>query len=75
MFLETSKGVPTNWAGTPDEHYLELPNPFAKPLFAAIPDENERQIEVQWLPPLVNSEDGSTLTPGPMVEEIATRLM
>jgi len=37
MFLETRKGVPTNWAGTPDAHYLELPNPFAKPLFAAIP--------------------------------------
>jgi hypothetical protein len=37
IFLETRKGVPTNWAGTPDAHYLELPNPFAKPLFAAIP--------------------------------------
>jgi len=37
MFVETRKGVPTNWAGTPDAHHLELPKPFAKPLFAAIP--------------------------------------
>jgi hypothetical protein len=35
--LETRKGVPTNWAGTPDAHYLERPKAFAKPLFATIP--------------------------------------
>jgi hypothetical protein len=29
--LETRKGVPTNWAGTPDSEYLERPCPFAKP--------------------------------------------
>jgi hypothetical protein len=34
--LETRKGVPTNWAGTPDTHHLELPKPVAKPLFARI---------------------------------------
>jgi hypothetical protein len=36
-FLETRKGVPTNWAGTPDVAHLELPTGFAKPLFATIP--------------------------------------
>jgi hypothetical protein len=36
-FLETRKGVPTNWAGTPDAAHLELPASFAKPLFATIP--------------------------------------
>jgi hypothetical protein len=36
-FLETRKGVPTNWAGTPDTRHLELPGLLAKPLFATIP--------------------------------------
>jgi hypothetical protein len=36
-FLETRKGVPTNWAGTPDLHHLELPTAFAKSLFTRIP--------------------------------------
>jgi hypothetical protein len=37
MFVETRKGVPTNWAGTPDAYYLELPKPFAKPLSRQFP--------------------------------------
>jgi len=41
LFLETRKGVPTNWAGTPDAHHLERPKGFAKPLFAQIHRENE----------------------------------
>jgi hypothetical protein len=51
--LETRKGVPTNWAGTPDAHHLELPKPVAKPLFAGIPAncrnprEKERQTAAQ----------------------------
>jgi hypothetical protein len=32
-FLETSKGVPTNRAGTPDGAHLELPIAFAKGFF------------------------------------------
>jgi hypothetical protein len=37
-FVETSKGVPTNRAGTPDPlYYLEPPAPFAKGFFAKIP--------------------------------------
>ena len=69
MVLETRKGVPTNRAGTPDALHLELPTSFAKSLFAKILRENgARQNQL-------NSEDGSTFTPGPMVEEIATRLM
>jgi hypothetical protein len=36
LILETRKGVPTNWAGTPDAHHLERPIGFAKPLFAQI---------------------------------------
>jgi hypothetical protein len=37
MFAETRKGVPTNWAGTPDAHHLELPRPFAKPFSRQFP--------------------------------------
>jgi hypothetical protein len=36
-FVETSKGVPTNRAGTPDRLHLERPAAFAKALFAKIP--------------------------------------
>jgi hypothetical protein len=39
MVLETSKGVPTNRAGTPDALHLELPAPFAKGFFTKIPGE------------------------------------
>jgi len=35
-FAETRKGVPTNWAGTPDGCYLDLPVRFAKRHFARI---------------------------------------
>jgi hypothetical protein len=37
VFVETSKGVPTNRAGTPDGAHLELLNPFAKPFFMGNP--------------------------------------
>jgi hypothetical protein len=40
LILETRKGVPTNWAGTPDEPHLERLMGFAKPLFAQIHREN-----------------------------------
>jgi len=36
-FAETSKGVPTNRAGTPDTLYLERLGTFAKAFFAGIP--------------------------------------
>jgi hypothetical protein len=42
VFIETRKGVPTSWAGTPDAHDLELNGPFAKPLFAKIPAKKAR---------------------------------
>jgi hypothetical protein len=68
-FVETSKGVPTNRAGTPDALYLEPPAPFAKSFFSEIP---AKMPKAQGQ---LNSVEGSTLTPGPMVEEIATRLI
>jgi hypothetical protein len=37
MFLETRKGVPTSWAGTPDAHDLDLYTPFAKSLSRKTP--------------------------------------
>jgi hypothetical protein len=73
--LETRKGVPTNWAGTPDRPYLERPRPFAKPFSPEIPAKKASKTSLQCPPPTAKSEDGSTLTPGPMVEEIATRLI
>jgi hypothetical protein len=36
MFVETSKGVPTNRAGTPDGAHLEGLAAFAKAFFARI---------------------------------------
>jgi hypothetical protein len=36
-FVETRKGAPTNWVGTPDALHLEPRVPFAKPFFAEIP--------------------------------------
>ena len=50
-----------------------LPSPFAKalrPFFGAIPG-----AEPQVPPALLTSEAGSIFTPGPMVEEMAIRLM
>jgi hypothetical protein len=40
LILETRKGVPTNWAGTPDAHHLEPLKGFAKPHFVQIHREN-----------------------------------
>jgi hypothetical protein len=67
--VETSKGVPTNRAGTPDAPHLELPTAFAKGFFAKI------TAKMPQAKGQLNSVDGSTLTPGPIVEEIATRLI
>jgi hypothetical protein len=39
-FVETRKGVPTNWAGTPDASHLEHPTGFAKPFCHENPREN-----------------------------------
>jgi hypothetical protein len=61
--------VPTNRAGTPDTLHLERPAAFAKGFFR----ENSRENALAQ--GQLNSDEGSTLTPGPMVEEIATRLM
>jgi hypothetical protein len=36
-FVETRKGAPTNWVGTPDALHLEPQTPFAKSFFAIIP--------------------------------------
>jgi hypothetical protein len=44
--LETRKGVPTNWAGTPDAYYLERPKAFAKPLFATIPAKKDNKTRI-----------------------------
>jgi hypothetical protein len=49
---------------------MALPSPFSRKS-----REKVRQNQVYWPLPAANSEDGSTLTPGPMVEEIATLLM
>jgi hypothetical protein len=73
-FVETRKGAPTNWVGTPDALHLEPQTPFAKSFFAIIPAKKSEN-GVQLPLPLENSDDGSTLTPGPMVDDIATRLM
>ena len=73
-FVETRKGAPTNWVGTPDALHLERQTPFAKSFFATIPAKKPEK-RVQLPLPLEKSDDGSTLTPGPMVDEIATRLM
>ncbi len=73
-FVETRKGAPTNWVGTPDAPHLEPQIPFAKSFFTTIPAKKlEKRVQLPL--PLEKSDDGSTLTPGPMVEEIATLLM
>jgi hypothetical protein len=43
-FVETSKGVPTNRAGTPDGLNLELPAAFAKGFFARFPAKIPRPV-------------------------------
>jgi hypothetical protein len=73
-FVETRKGAPTNWVGTPDALHLEPQTPFAKSFFAITPAKKLKK-RVQLPLPLEKSDAGSTLTPGPMVDEIATRLM
>ena len=64
------------WAGTPDAVHLEGRQVFAKPFFAKIhrlKGQNDQNRPDQL--PAENSEPGSTFTPGPIVDEIATRLM
>jgi hypothetical protein len=39
-FVETRKGAPTSWAGTPDALHLEPWTHFAKPFFTKIPAKN-----------------------------------
>ena len=73
-FVETRKGAPTNWVGTPDALHLEPQTLFAKSFFAIIPAKKPEK-RVQLPLPLEKSDAGSTLTPGPMVEDIATLLM
>jgi hypothetical protein len=83
-FVKTRKGVPTKGAGTPDGTYLECLRRFAKPLFRENPslNGNGRHPKAPAVCYLAfdqtfgaNSVAVSTFTPGPMVEEIATRLM
>ncbi len=57
-------------AGTPNGSHLERLRPFAKPPFRGFPRENG-----WYQAPAANNDDGSTFTPGPIVDEIATRLM
>ena len=69
--------MPTNRAGTPDGVHLERPAGFAKPLFTRIPAKKRRPAPgYRFVYTFgANSVAASTFTPGPMVEEIATRLM
>ena len=69
-FVETRKGAPTSWAGTPDGFYLDLCDSFAKCIRHKIPADFN-----QVAAPVPNRLGISTFTPGPIVEEIATRLM
>src|SRR3989304_1219201 len=61
--LETHKGAPTNRAGTPDRYLLRTSRRLCQEAFSWQPP---RHAPVQGQ---LNSEDGSTFTPGPMVEE------
>ena len=71
--LETRKGVPTNRAGTPDWAHLEGPKGFAKPFIVTFSWETPRKCPDQTFG--ANKVAESTFTPGPIVDEIATRLM
>ena len=81
-FVETRKGVPTNWAGTPRcalcrplgafcQGSFQVPGVF----FPKLPAKSARALPHQWAAPVPKRLGISTLTPGPIVEEIATRLM
>ena len=72
-FVETRKGVPTSWAGTPDALYLDLYASLAKPFCARTRQKSPRIPQLAAEP--ANRLGISTFTPGPMVEEAATRLM
>ena len=74
-FAETRKGVPTNEGRHAQCAHLDLQSSFAKAFFAGIAREKPAKAVTQAVPPVPNSDAGSTFTPGPMVEEIATRLM
>ena len=88
-FVETRKGVPTNWAGTPRCALCRPLRAFCqvsisryqvsfrvtKCLFAKLPTKSVRALPHQWEAPVPKRLGISTLTPGPIVEEIATRLM
>lgn len=89
MFLETRKGAPTMRAGTPDGGHLEGPATFAKPFFtgnpANFPRKNNGRHPPGYRPPYFFRQQSycwaakrvaaSTFTPGPIVDEMATRLM
>ncbi len=53
--------------------YLEPRRAFAKPLPSASKTQRAAVAQVPWA--VLNSDDGSTLTPGPMVDDTATRSM
>ena len=59
--------------------YLELLKACCQALFRGCPTNIWANSEPKPQPPIrfrvANSDAGSTFTPGPMVEEIATRLM
>ena len=81
-FVETRKGVPTNWAGTPRcalcrplRAFCQVSFRVTKSLFAKLPAKSARALPHQWAAPVPKRLGISTLTPGPIVEEIATRLM
>ena len=71
-------------AGTPEADHLEGRGAFAKPFSVGIHRETRPNMAKTSpissrprpdQPPTANNEAGSTFTPGPMVEEMATRLM
>jgi hypothetical protein len=74
-FAETRKGVPTNEGRHAQCAHLDLQSRFAKAFFAGFSREKPAKAVNQAAPPVPNRDAGSTFTPGPMVEEIATRLM
>jgi hypothetical protein len=76
--------VPTNWAGTPDGLHLDFLNGFAKTLFLSRRRATKRPGPWGTGPFKLSRTDQtfggnkvveSTLTPGPMVDDTATRLM
>ena len=76
--------MPTNWAGTPDGLHLDPLNRFAKGDFEPWPRHEKGPIladraffsSVSFDQTFgANKVAESTFTPGPIVEEMATRLM